>query len=232
MPGGSKFRLRGPLAVFLLCLVIAGSLWLVIRLSDSYSSGVYLKLRYVNVPNGKVLVPPVDSVITIRFQAQGFKILSLEWFKKPKPFYIDVSKQKFENENGRSVAKLNFNKLAQLISEMNDIKDEFTGFEPENVVLILESTESKKVVVIPDLDISFEKDFKLSGPVIIDPDSIMISGTTCQVRDVNAVKTELVKIKKLNQNTVVETSIQPPKNGKVGISPEKVKIIVNVKGIK
>lgn len=229
MPGGGTFRLRGPLSVFIYCLVIASALWLVIRLSGNYSSGVNIKLRFVNVPKGKVLVQPLDSVVTLKFQSQGFKILSLECLKKPRPVYIDISKLKFEKDGAVLTCKLNLNTLALVVSEMNDLKDEYTGFEPENIHITMESFASKKVAVIPDTDLGFKKNCFLKGPVKVTPDSIIISGTSSQIHDINAVKTKQVKLKNLDKPAVVEAAVIAPQNGTVEVSPKNVELSIDVR---
>lgn len=228
MSGGSPYRLRGPLAVFTYCLVIAGALWLVIRLSGTYSSGVHLYLRYVNIPKGKALVQPVDTMVNVRLKAQGFKILSLEWFTKPQPFYIDVSRLKAEKSDGVWMYRVNLNKHAALIAEMNDIQAEFTGFKPDTIAFRIESVITRKVPVIPALDLSVEKDYKAAGPLIVEPDSVQITGTTSKVRQIEAVSTMEIDTKKLKTTLTLDAEIKKPLNGRVEVSPSRVRITIPV----
>lgn len=229
MGNGTSFRFRGPLAVFLYCLIIAGSLWLVIRLSGTYNSGVHLQLRFVNIPENYALVQPVDSVVTIKLHAQGFKILSLEFFSIPKPLYIDVSKIRYEKSEGRRNYKLNMNKLTALVMEMNDIQSEFIGFEPDTIYFKADPITRKKVSVIPLTNLQFEKGYEADGPIIVKPDSVELFGTANQLLDIFVVKTTEVSLKKLNKSQEIEVEIQKPMNGKVNVKPGHVKLLIGVK---
>ncbi len=228
MNGGSPYRLRGPLAVFTYCLVIAGALWLVIRLSGTYSSGVHLYLRYVNIPKGKALVQPVDTMVNVRLKAQGFKILSLEWFAKPQPFYIDVSRLKAEKADGIWTYRVNLNKHAALIAEMNDIQAEFTGFKPDTLVFRIESVVSKRVPVIPAANLNFESNHKAGGPIRVEPDSVLITGTSSKIRQIEAVSTREISPRKLKSSLTLDADIKKPFNGSVEVNPSQVSITIPV----
>jgi len=217
------------MAVFLYCLIIAGSLWLVIRLSGTYNSGVHLRLHYVNVPKNSVLMQPLDTVVTIKLKAQGFKILSLELFSTPKPLYIDLSKLKPQKTSGVYHYRLDLNNLAALVMEMNDIQTEFTGFEPDSIHFTAEPLIFKKVPVVPVTNLQVEKGFETDSPVTIQPDSVVISGTANQLRDIFAVKTMDVSLKKLNKTREEKVEIQKPFNGKVNVNPEKVNLTITIK---
>jgi hypothetical protein len=185
----------------------------------------------VNIPENYALVQPVDSVVTIKLQAQGFKILSLELFSSPKPLYIDVSKIRYDKSEGQRNYKLNLNKLTALVMEMNDIQSEFVGFEPDTIFFKVDPLTRKKVSVIPLANLQFEKGFEADGPIIVKPDSVELFGTIQQLNDIFVVKTMEVSLSKLNKSHEIEIDIQKPMNGKVNVKPGRVKLLIGVKQI-
>ncbi len=138
MVSSGNIRFRGPLAVFVICLIISTSLWLVIRLSGIYTSGFCIRLKYLNIPEDKVLIEPGKAPVVINIRAQGFKILTLEYFQKPDPLIIDLSRIRFKHRNGQSYYDFPLSRFESLITEKYILNGEFLSFTPDTLYIVLE----------------------------------------------------------------------------------------------
>jgi hypothetical protein len=116
---------------------------LVIRLSGLYTSGVNVRLKFVNIPDGKVLVEPVKSVAVINMRAQGFKLLTMEFFQKPDPIIIDLSRVHFHYRDKQYYYNYPLTRFEIMITEKYGLNGEFLSFSPDTIRLVLQQIPQK-----------------------------------------------------------------------------------------
>jgi len=112
--------------IFLLCLIIATSFWLLIKLSDNYAVSYNLKVKYIHVPEKKRLTKIIDTTLSVNFTAKGYDILKLRLFVNPKQITVDLNKVEL-NKLNNGIYYINTNYL----------KDKLTGY---SIVLIQKPT--------------------------------------------------------------------------------------------
>ena len=225
---GSKISVRKPVAVFLVCLLMASSLWFSIRVSEYYHAGINVKLGFRNIPVGKVMIEPVDSLVSINLHAQGFKLLSLSLFHKAPKLIIDISQLDLQWRKGESHSFFILSKLAPEVMQKLNLTDEFESFTPDTIHFVFRNMAFKKVPVRAKLLLEFEKGYQLSGNLKYDPDSVIVSAMSSDLDEINYVETEEMKIKDLNESKTVSLNLIRPDFKHVQLSHGEVNIEIPV----
>ena len=220
-----KLRYDRRAIVFLICLIIATTLWFLNALGKNYSATVTYPVKYINSPKNQFLADNTPVKIDLNVDGQGFTLLRYK-FLSFSPITIDVAAitKNIESNSGKySVLSKN---LIWSITEHfnNDIK--ITGVSPEVLEIALDSLITKTVPVELDIEVDFVPQINLKSPVAIIPESVKITGPTLILEKISAVKTKVNILNKLNTSIRQEIDLIHP--GKTTISPEKITLIIEV----
>ncbi len=192
---------------FLISLLIASGLWLLIKLSGDFQTNQQVRLEFQNFPVDKVLVNKPDSLLQVKTDYNGFDALSQYLFHRNKTITIDLSRAKHLDINN------NLRKYYILSSNLyNEIEEEFKNaeqilnIEPDSILFLFENLASKKVIISPQLDLSYNPRFKPYSKMIIEPDSVLLFGPISQLKTIQSIKTKTFAFH--NINTQVDTVLK------------------------
>ena len=197
------FRRFSGMIVFIL---IAATLWLIIKLSDTYTVTVPFAIHYVDIPASQ-LIQDNDQEISASVTTTGFKLLNY-YFKKRKNRKIDISLKevkykKTEDETYSFSSRYIIDEIGELLSSnANDIilTDDVQYFNMSRLA-------SKKVKVVPETNFLFETQYNYYGEPSATPDSITIYGSMSDINSTKEVKTKVITRKNVNQSIVTKAEI-------------------------
>ncbi|WP_299317547.1 hypothetical protein [uncultured Maribacter sp.] len=213
---GLKKRKVKVFLVFLLCASLA---WLINKLSLTYTNNTTFQVEYINIPEEFLLANTPKDEIQVRLQAAGFQFLGYEL--KPKHIQLDVSK--VMHKDGSYYLTSDQIRI-QLESQLNNYST-LTDFESDAIYFDFTSLETKKVPVKALIEMTFATNHILEGNIMIEPDSIQISGPKSQIDTINQIRTELFKSENVNSSFLNEIILQLPKQLKgTTFSKQKVKV--------
>lgn len=188
---GLKKRKAKLFFVFLLCSFFA---WFVSNLSETYASTTTFDLKFVGVPENKMLISASKQDLDVKLQAVGFQFLRFNF--NHDAVTIDLS-EVAESEGRYFVTKNEYLKQIeeQLSSSMQlvQILDDTLFFELKEVV-------TKELPVAPVLDISFEQNYLLDGAVTIEPAIIRVIGPISEVDSIVRLKTKKIELDDLSSD--------------------------------
>ena len=209
--------------VFLVILVLTSIIWLLIELSKSYTSSATFSVDYKNIPTGKLLQSSPISEINIVLKAPGFSLLKYK-----------IRKQKVALSL-RNIAKSGSNYYLlpnQQISYLNaQLSGEIDVISVLNDTIFIElgNNKSKKVPVVPMLDLKFKLGYNLIKSIKVIPDSVTITGPEKFVDSIKELETKPLNISGIYENIDKELDLQlPPKSTNVIFSVNNIKIIGEV----
>ena len=81
--------------ILMACMAIAFFLWLFVKLSNNYPGQLTAHIIYSNLPEGKVLVKPLDKQVKLRVETTGVKLLLAQWGIEP--VYLNIDFQELHN---------------------------------------------------------------------------------------------------------------------------------------
>ena len=205
-------------------ILVAALLWLIIKLSDTYTVTVPFAIHYVDYPASQLIQD--DQEVNATVTTTGFKLLNY-YFRAKKKRKVDISlhEVKYKMTDDRSYSyssRYITDKIAEyLATNPNDVlmTDDVQNFNMSRLA-------SKKVKIVPETSFSFEKQYKYYGEPSSTPDSITIYGSVDDVNMTKEVRTEVITRKNVNQN--VETSAKIALSENLTADTEEVEISVNV----
>jgi len=221
-----KVKYNQKLFIFLFFLIVSSIFWFLNRLSNDYTSDISYPVRYTNFPKDKVLVRNLPSHLSLKVKAHGYTLLKYKIRKKVPPIIINVNSNSFgtiyrnKSSNFYILTRYMKDKISnQLTSEIQII-----NVSPDTLFFEFADIISKKVAVIPDLEINFEKQFMLKGKIETKPDSIVIIGPHTILDTINYVKTKYQSLSNINQSIKRNITIENIKN----VTYEQKRVLVSI----
>ncbi|MFW5804009.1 MAG: hypothetical protein ACOCWG_02140 [bacterium] len=212
------------LVIFLFFLFLSTILWFLNSLNQGYITGIDLPIKYVNLPKDKVIRNYLPNQLQLKVESQGYNLLRYKYFLKP--VVIDVSSLTAKKISGDT---MEFNVLTSSISdELAGKLGELTirDISPDTLFFRFDKAVVKKVPVIPNITVEYEAQFNLRGKILIQPDSILVSGAETVIDTLNQVSTIGAVFTSVNK--VIEKELPLEKIKNVNFSTGKVKIIIPV----
>lgn len=207
-------------AILLLCMGVAAFLWLLIKLSATYTSHVPVTLVYANLPEDKVAVRDLPAKSKVLVNATGFKLLMANF----QLVNITLPITYRENNTAFLLARNLQNELAgdmppgyQLIS-----------FSPDTIFLQFDVKATKKVPVRLLGEISYAKQFEGLAVPKLSPDSVTVSGPESVLDTLTHWPTELVKHTELKETKTGSVNLRKPTYSSITLSVDKADYEIGV----
>lgn len=227
--GEQNEKYRYKLTVFFICLVISAFIWMLIKLSEQYSSDIIIPVTYSEIPEGKILVNRVDTTIRIGVTERGFSLAWIKYFKRKKSLTIDLKEYRLKQHMHQYVALVGTEDWSQRFLEQYDLNGGVDYILPDTIAFYFEDRYSKEVPVKPDLDIRFAKQYFAYDSMKIDPPTVTISGLYKNISKINKVTTEPVAFRSLSSSVNETVSLEKPiASPEVQVEPEKINIKLHV----
>ena len=204
---------------FLLFVILSLLFWLLITLSKEYKTEISFPVTYVNLPQDKLFQEPPPATLKIRVKGTGFKILSANFSPNVVSLETNYLKRKktskyyllLKNQQGVIQKQLNFGV-------------EINNFSKDSLFLDLGYLATKKVPVIPSLDIEYKAGYDLSDTIRVVPDSISISGSKEAIQALEKLRTKKLILSDVTEDISKEVFIALPSNTNIKVNTTKVLI--------
>lgn len=214
--------------VFLIFLSIATIFWFLNQLEKEYETEVSLPVRYTNFPNDKILINDLPKFFSIRVKAYGYKLLEFKISNKFLPFVIDVNSitmRLYSRQDYVKFYSLTKN-IADKIEQQLSSELQIISIQPDTLFFDFAERIYKKVPVVSKLNPIPASQYMIKGNIVLNPDSITISGASPIIDTINQVYTKKVEIKDLVKNYTDEIPLEKFNN--VDYSNEQVEISITI----
>ena len=206
-------------------IIISASLWLIIKLSDTYTVTVPFAIHYVDIPASQ-LVQDNDQDVSATVTTSGFNLLNYYFSKKQNRkielSLKDIKYKKVEANSYSFSSRYIVEKIAEfMFSSATDVI-----FNDDIQYFTMSRLASKKVKIVPKTNITFGKQFNFYGEPIAYPDSITIYGSVEDVNNTKEVTTKVITKKNVNQN--IETKAKIDLNEQLNADIDEVEVSINV----
>ncbi|SMO67607.1 YbbR-like protein [Solitalea koreensis] len=207
--------------MFISCLLIAVFTWLIVALSQKYSYQINAKLEFVNIPQDRIL--NIDPVVEAKLKLEGtgwallFSKLNLE--KK----LLKVDLKNLGNSNTLSLKKNIDAFNLQLMGRQKII-----SVNPEQISFDFSSRMVKKVPVRLQGILSYQKQYHLSSPILLFPDSVVVNGPIDQVEKINEWKTVSLNLSEMDDSVMSKVKLMPSVNPSVRPIPDIISVSIPV----
>lgn len=177
---------------FISFLVTSFFIWLLITFSKEYTAIISFPVNYNNIDQNKLLREEPIKDIDFSVKASGFKILRAKLSNKK----INLESSNLNRKGSTKFYLLPKNQFSKIQRQL------FSGVELQEVMqdtiyLNLGVLASKKLKLLPDLEIGYHIGYDLIGEINVSPDSIVVSGPKSTLDTI-----QNIRLKKLVLNDV------------------------------
>jgi hypothetical protein len=189
--------LKRNLYIIITAFLFSSILWISITLTEEYYSTYKIPINTVNVPYGYTLASELPSDISLKIRGIGWRLTGIALGSE------SVFNVSAKNDSGKILANLYANVVENpwLSSDISVI-----DISPDTVSFLIERIVSKKLRVIPDIDISFKTGFGLGSRLKVTPDSVIVSGPKSIMEHIDSFYTLPVRLSSLDERTKVKAT--------------------------
>jgi len=190
---------KRPVFTFLVFLAISTVLWLLIKLSEDYTTQTMFRVEFENVPAEKWMRSPEQSV-KLSLNVDGFHTLRLNTIREAKrSVSINLNEVPYRLENG-NIYSFSSQYVAEKIADLLDVMASDITMNEAKIYLNMEPLRSKVVPVVLRSDIKTARQYGVYGIPILNPASVTIFGPEEIIDTVKSVKTALVSKSNVAEN--------------------------------
>jgi hypothetical protein len=212
-------RLGADRAILTICIGIAFVFWVLIKLSQTYTTSKTVRIEYV-LPSDRAFAtaPPAD--ISIEIEGTGWDLLYdfLRSAKVHLSYNLD-GMNRFQLTNARIRTDIK-NQL-----NADDIKVLDIDFDP--IAVNLETRAYKKLPVVLKGKIKYATGYFLRRPIQLIPDSIWVSGPSSKIGQLYELETHPIVLDELKTDAQQELELQTPR-AEIRVRQQKIKVAIAV----
>ena len=198
MPVQTRFHIRRKFFVLAVCITISTIVWLLNDLNKVQTTTVQIPVSFSGLPYDMVPTNSLPNTMEATIEATGFTLLWRQFISKKR--IVDIS---LRLEQGVLVPGKNYlfntnyyiEDISRSLSSYTKIKRLF----PDTFSIRFEKKFVKKVPIRLCTDFQYEKEFYQSANILLEPDSVIISGVKEKVIAIDSVCTKLLKLKNLKK---------------------------------
>lgn len=213
---------------FLVCLLIAASLWFLNALNKEYTINMSYPIKYINLPQDKMIKNTPPNHFNLKVKAGGFSILSHKLSLSFTPLVLDC--QSFfpnsNDSNAHLLLRIPTRKLEDRIANQVSSDLKILSIAPDSLIFELEQLTQKRIRVEANISYELTKQHFISDRIKFSPDSITVYGPRSVIDTLQAVHTEQQHYAKLGQSIRRNITIQGQNN--LQYSPKRVVMEVPV----
>ena len=175
--------------IIIISLVFSIILWVSLSLSNEYYSTITVQLKITDLPDGYTTTTNYPTKVTIKMKGKGWKI-AVERIGSISDFLVSA-----KYDSGKVKANL-YNYLSDnrwLTGEM-----EVININPDTIAFNVEKIASKKIRIVPAINIIYKSGFGPAEPLYIYPDSTLVYGPWCEIKNMSSVTTEVISFKNVD----------------------------------
>ena len=216
---GVSVKNNRKIKIFLFFLILSSIIWLLIELSKSYTSEASFKVEYRNIPSDKLMQNTPITELKIALNAPGFSLLKY----KVKKRYISFNINNLAKKGSKYY--LLPNKQLSLISSQLSGGTTVLSILKDTIFIDLGNNLSKKVAVVPKIDIQYKIGYNLIEKLKISPDSVLITGAEKYIDSIKEIQTISLNLEEVSQDILATLElVMPDESSNVLFSVNRVQV--------
>lgn len=214
-----ELRIGKDRAILMSCIGIALLFWLLVKLSQNYrmTKEVHISIR---TPVNKTLSNPPPGNLVVQLQGTGWQLLGEHLAGKQVRVAYDAENTTQINISSGQLRQDIQKKLSSAALRIIDVNC-------DQILIQLEDEVYKKVPVALSARLGFAPEYQLKDSIHMQPDSILISGPTTLIGNIQSWPTDSLVLTNLKHSTRLELALQEPPKGML-LETQKVKAFIDV----
>lgn len=214
-----QFKMQEDRAILLSCFGIALVFWVLVKLSQDYTSPKQVSFSY-SAPEALALanIPPDDVYATLK--GTGWNLMFEYLANATIPVHFDISEPGALNLNRGQLR-------AELLSALASKELDITEINYDEINLRAEEKTTKRVPIRFRLHLEFASEHHLSAPLRLNPDSVTLTGAVSVLDEFLSWPTDTFDFPNLTNTVVINIPLQPPPP-EISLSKQKVELTIPV----
>lgn len=181
-------------------LLVAIVLWLFIASDKYYEHVQNVSLHLINQPADMVLKEPVPSNIKVNFGGSGKELINLGFINK----YIEMNLDEIKQDT------TTYPITVDMISGIPTNIVPLNIVEPDSIKIELDRLAEKRVPIHSNITLTPLDGYIHVGSIILDPDSIDISGPESLINSINQISTQEKEYRNVIKEIQEKIDLFPP----------------------
>ena len=222
-----KFKQK--ISIFLVCLGISISVWIVLKMSNVYKATIKVPVVYTQMPKGKILLEPYDSIISLEFEEKGSELFRLKYLMHKNSIPISLKNLQLTREKGKYHGYMLTSLLFDYVLRHQDISNNLVSISPDTLFFSFMDEASKKVPVRAYIKAEPQPQYMQYGDITVVPDSVMVKGPASLVKQISYASIPKTELLSLNQTVTLVRPIEKDSlTEQLTFIPDQVKITVPI----
>lgn len=180
-----------PLLTFLVFLALSTALWLLIKLSEDYTTQTLFRVAFEDVPAEKWVSSPEQNV-KFSMEINGFHMLKYEMIREGKrEVAISLAEVPYHLESGNTYS-FSSQYVAEQVADLLGINASDITMHEAKVYFSMENLASKVLPVELCSDLKLQRPYNVYGLPILDPSSVTVYGPKEVLDTLKTVKTAVL----------------------------------------
>lgn len=206
-------------------VTIAALFWLLIKLSANYTVTEPLTIDIKDAPADLVVVDGSQE-LKVTLSTSGFELLNY-YFKPASKRKVDISLEEVPlHKDSEGTYSFSISYAKEKVAKYLAIEPSEVSFDENRISIRMEQLDSLRVKVMPNIDISYEKQYNRHGRIQIKPDSITIYGPKSKLKEIDNIYTESISLKNISSNIDINVPLHPEEM--INFDSKEVNIKINV----
>jgi hypothetical protein len=206
---------------FLLFLALAACFWFVNALGKDRETNITIPIRYIGIPQNIAIINSAPENIVLSVKDQGINLFSY-YNSHLTPLTIDVSRIFYQ----KGEILITPDQLRGKISKYLQPSTSVLEIHPDSIMIQYEKLSQKDIPIEFVSSIEFAQQYILSDKIQLSPSYVTVFGNKKNIDKLKTVRTEIVKLKNLNDTNIFTCKIKPIKFIKFSSPETKVSIYV------
>lgn len=192
------FKRNQRLTIFSVCFLLSFSFWLLIKLSNTYTYRVRLKMDYGGLPVGELLANSPPEFLSADVDAPGFSLVR-SWAGPLAQIRLELYDLSRIRKNGQEMAYWvwNGNRQGAQAQMPNGVR--LLQVYPDTLFFALSTGVERRVAVQLNHELELRNQYRLLGEPQVLPDSVTVFGPQLLVDSLQTIPTEWLKEKDLHE---------------------------------
>ena len=214
-------------AVFLLSLLLAFTIWISHNLSLQYSSVVSVPVIAISNIEGHQAESSNTSPIVARCRTTGYRLLRKNRMSRRGQLRVYFSPDDLHHDTD-DIYYITGNELSGYFSEIFGDNVQLESFVSSSVQFRFPEENHKTVPVQLVSVVSFKPQYMAPGPIRIVPDSVIVYGEPLHLQNIDRVVTETVTLQNLSSGAHGMARLEVPRGAGVRLSDSEVSYALDV----
>jgi len=212
---------RRRLTVFVSCLIVAFSTWMMIALSGNYVYKVESKVNYVDPPENRAYHPLQDDSVSLQIEGSGWQLLFSRL--RLQPTAINVS-----------LKSLSTRSFIVFSNQLGDINKQFASNQrvisvlPDTLFFDFSKRSVKKIPIRLMHNLTFENNYGISGPIRMTPNHVIVNGATEDLSKIDVWPTTMLTRNEVSVPVTAKVGFMESKANNIDVFPLSVKVEIPV----